>query len=387
MSFLTSVHEELRRSVREFVTKEVLSIADDLDREEKDIPEDLIRKMAELGYFGLIFPPEYGGVGLDHLSLAIVSEELSRGWLSVGSVLTRNLITGILLLSHGTEDQKRRFLPGIASGELLTAAAFTEPDAGSDTAGIKTRAKRDGDRYLLTGSKTWCTFADRAHLLTVLARTDPDPSKRHKGLSLFLLEKKPGGEFDPPRIAGEPIPTIGYHGMHCFTLSLQDCPVGAENLIGGVENKGFYQLMAAYESARIQTAARAVGVAQGAFELALKYSKERIQFGQPISNFQAIRHKLADMATEIQAARQLTYYAATMKDTGKRCDLEAGMAKLFAADMVDRVASEALQIHGGYGYSKEYAIQRYWRDARLFRIFEGTSEIQREVIAKRLIEG
>lgn len=384
---LSELHQELRRSVRDFVTKEVLPIADVLDREEKDIPDELIKKMVELGYFGLIFPPEHGGVGLDHLALAIVSEELSRGWLSVGSVLTRNLITGILIQAHGTEEQKRRFLPGIASGEILTAAAFTEPDAGSDTAGIKTRAKRDGDRYLISGAKTWCTFADRAQVLTVLARTDPDPTKRHRGLSLFLVEKVPGGQFDPPRIAGEPIPTIGYHGMHCFTLGLQDCPVPAQHLIGGTENKGFYQLMTAYESARIQTAARAVGVAQGALDLALKYAKERHQFGQPIAHFQAIRHKLADMATEIEAARQLTYYAAKMKDTGKRCDLEAGMGKLFAADMVERVASEALQIHGGYGYSKEYSIQRYWRDARLFRVFEGTSEIQREVIAKRLIEG
>ncbi len=383
---LSELHEELRRSVRDVVVKEVLPVADVLDREEKDIPDEIIKKMAELGYFGLVFPAESGGVGLDHLALAIVSEELSRGWLSVGSVLTRNLITGLLIQAHGTEEQKRRFLPGITAGEILTAAAFTEPDAGSDTAAIKTRARRDGDRYLITGAKTWCTFANSAHVLTVLARTDPDPAKRHRGLSLLLVEKKPGEEFDPPRIAGEPIPTIGYHGMHCFTLGFQDCPVPTENLVGGVDNKGFYQLMVAYESARIQTAARAVGVAQGAFDLALKYAQERQQFGQPIGQFQVIRHKLADMATEIQAARQLTYYAASMKDTGRRCDLEAGMAKLFAADMVERVASEALQIYGGYGYSKEYAIQRYWRDARLFRIFEGTSEIQREVIARRLIE-
>jgi (2S)-methylsuccinyl-CoA dehydrogenase len=384
---LSELHEELRRSVRDFVAKEVLPVADVLDREEKDIPDEIIKKMAELGYFGLVFPAEVGGVGLDHLALVIVSEELSRGWLSVGSVLTRNLITGILIQSHGTEEQKRRYLPGIVSGEMLTAAAFTEPDAGSDTAGMRARARRDGDRYLITGAKTWCTFANRAHLLTVLARTDPDPAKRHKGLSLFLIEKEPSDDFDPPRIAGEPIPTVGYHGMHCFTLGFQDCPVPAEKLIGGTENRGFYQLMTAYESARIQTAARAVGVAQGALDLALKYAKERQQFGQPIGNFQAIRHKLADMATEVQAARQLTYYAAAMKDTGRRCDVEAGMAKLFAADMVERVASEALQIHGGYGYSKEYSIQRYWRDARLFRIFEGTSEIQREVIGKRLVEG
>lgn len=384
---LSEFHEELRRSVRDFVAKEVLPVADVLDREEKDIPDEIIKKMAELGYFGLVFPAESGGVGLDHLALAVVSEELSRGWLSVGSVLTRNLITGILIQAHGTEEQKRRYLPGIASGELLTAAAFTEPDAGSDTAAIRTRARRDGDRYLITGAKTWCTFANRAQILTVLARTDPDSAKRHRGLSLFLIEKESGDEFDPPRIAGEPIPTVGYHGMHCFTLGFQDCAVPVENLIGGTENKGFYQLMVAYESARIQTAARAVGVAQGAFDLALKYSQERQQFGQPICNFQAIRHKLADMVTEIQAARQLTHYAAAMKDTGRRCDLEAGMAKLFAADMVERVASEALQVHGGYGYSKEYSIQRYWRDARLFRVFEGTSEIQREVIGKRLVEG
>ena len=384
---LSEFHEELRRSVRDFVAKEVLPVADVLDREEKDIPDELIKKMAELGYFGLVFPAESGGVGLDHVALAVVSEELSRGWLSVGSVLTRNLITGILIQTHGTEEQKQRYLPGVASGEILTAAAFTEPDAGSDTAGIKTRARRDGDRYLISGAKTWCTFANNARILTVLARTDPDPAKRHKGLSLFMVEKEPGNEFDPPRIAGEPIPTVGYHGMHCFTLGFQECIVPAENLIGGEENKGFYQLMAAYESARIQTAARAVGVAQGAFDLALKYARERYQFGHPIGSFQAIRHKLADMATEIQAARHLTYYAATMKDTGRRCDVEAGMAKLFAADMVERVASEGLQIHGGYGYSKEYSIQRYWRDARLFRVFEGTSEIQREVIGKRLLEG
>lgn len=384
---LSEFHEELRRSVRDFVAKEVLPVADVLDREEKEIPDEIIKKMAELGYFGLVFPAESGGAGLDHVALAVVSEELSRGWLSVGSLLTRNLITGILIQAHGTEEQKQRYLPGIASGEILSAAAFTEPDAGSDTAGIKTRARRDGNRYLMSGAKTWCTFANRAHVLTVLVRTDPDPAKRHKGLSLFQVEKEPGNDFDPPRIAGEPIPTVGYHGMHCFTLGFQDCAVPAENLIGGVENKGFYQLMTAYESARIQTAARAVGVAQGAFDLALKYAKERYQFGQPISNFQAIRHKLADMATEIQAARHLTYYAATMKDTGRRCDVEAGMAKLFAADMVERVASEALQVHGGYGYSKEYSIQRYWRDARLFRVFEGTSEIQRDVIGKRLVEG
>jgi (2S)-methylsuccinyl-CoA dehydrogenase len=384
---LTPEHEAIRKAVRDFAEKQVAPIADRYDRENGEIPTEILKGMAELGYFGLTVPEAYGGLGLDYASMAIVAEELSRAWLSVGSVMTRNLITGTLLLVHGTEEQKQRFLPGLASGDLLTAAAFTEPDAGSDTAAVGTRAVREGDRYLLTGAKTWCTFANRAHILTVLARTDPDPARRHRGLSILLAQKEPGDGFDPPAISGEPIATIGYHGMKSFSLSFERCPVPAKNLIGETENRGFYQLMATYESARIQTAARAVGVAQAAYEAALAYSKQRVQFGQAICNFQAIRHKLADMATEIEAARQLTYYACAMKDSGKRCDLEAGMAKVFAAEMAERVTSEAMQVHGGYGYSLEYPVQRYWRDARVFRIFEGTSEIQREVIAKRILEG
>src|SRR5262245_20556076 len=386
---LTEEHQEIRRTVREFVEREVIPIADELDNAEKEIPMPVIRKMAELGYFGLIFPPEYGGLGLDTTAMAIVTEELSRGWLSVGSVMTRMLITGTLILTHGTEEQKKRFLPRICSGELLTAAAFTEPDVGSDTASMKLRAKptADGRGYELTGEKTWCTFANRAHVLTVLARTNPDAHPKHKGLSILLVEKPPGDEFAPPRLTGGAIPTIGYKGMRSYSLGFDgyECPV--ENLLGGVEGRGFYQLMATYEYVRIQTAARAVGTAQAAFEAALKYSQERTQFGKPISEFQVIRHKLAHMATEIEAARQLTYYASAMKDTGKRCDLEAGMAKVFAAEMAERVTSEALQIFGGYGYSREYPAQRFWRDARVFRNFEGTSEIQYEVIAKRLLQG
>ncbi len=386
MSFLSEEHEAIRDAVRDFAEREVMPIADAYDREGREIPDSILSKMAELGYFGMIFPPEYDGMGMDNVSMTVCTEELSRVWLSVGSVLTRNLITGTLLAAHGTEAQKQKYLPGIASGRILTAAAFTEPNAGSDTGGMQLRARRDGDGYVLNGAKTWCTFANRAHILCVLARTDPDESKRHRGLSLFLVEKEPGDGFSPPALSGEAIPTIGYHGMRSFSLGFQDFWVPAENLLGGVENKGFYQLMATYEYARIQTAARAVGVAQAALEAALKYSQERVAFGQPISEFQAIRHKLADMATQIEAARQLTYYAASMKDEGRRCDLEAGMAKLFAADMVEHVTSEAMQIFGGYGYSMEYPVQRFWRDGRLFRIFEGTSEIQREVIAKRLLE-
>ena len=386
MAQLSEVHDEIRRSVREFVEREVVPIADELDNAEQEIPMRLVRQMAELGYFGLILPEKYGGMGMDTLSMAIVTEELSRGWLSVGSVMTRMIITGSLLQSSGTEEQKKRFLPKIASGELLCAAAFTEPDNGSDTATMKCRAVRDGDQYLLRGEKTWCTWANRAHILAVLARTDPDPSRRHKGLSMFLVEKEPGDEFHPPELSGGPIPTIGYKGMKSYSLAFDGYKVAAENLLGGEEGRGFYQLMPTYEFARIQTAARAVGVAQAALEAAVRYSKERIQFGKPISEHQVIRHKIAKMATELEAGRQLCYYAAQMKDSGKRCDLEAGYAKAYAAEMAEHVTSEALQVFGGYGYSREYPVQRYWRDARVFRIFEGTSEIQYAVIAKRLLD-
>ncbi|MBI4640429.1 MAG: acyl-CoA dehydrogenase family protein [Candidatus Tectomicrobia bacterium] len=386
MSLLTEEQEVIRQEVRRFAEQEVIPIADPLYREQQEIPTDLIKKMAELGYFGAIFPPEYGGSGMDYVSMAIITEELSRGWLSVGSVMTRSLITGTLILANGTEEQKKRFLPGLAKGEILSAAAFTEPEAGSDAASAKLQAKRDGDGYRLTGAKTWCTFANKAHILTVLARTNPDPASRHRGLSLFLVEKEPGDQFMPPSIAGTPIPTVGYYGMKSFSLSFEDCYVPKANLIGEEENKGFYQLMASYESARIQTAARGVGVAQAAFEAALKYSKERVQFGQPISNFQAIRFKLADMAIEIEAARQLLYYVCSLKNKGIRCDLEAGMAKIFSSEMAERVTAEAMQVFGGYGYSTELPLHRYWRDARVLRIFEGTNEIQRDVIARRLLE-
>jgi (2S)-methylsuccinyl-CoA dehydrogenase len=380
-------HQAIRESVVDFVDREIRPIADELDNAEKEIPMPVIGKMAELGYFGLIFPSEYGGMGLDATAMAIVTEELSRGWLSVGSVMTRMLITGTLIMANGTEEQKKKWLPRICSGELLTAAAFTEPDVGSDTAAMKLRAaiSGDGSNYKLSGEKTWCTFANRAHLLTVLARTNPDVQPKHKGLSILLVEKKPGDEFMPPELAGSPIPTIGYKGMKSYALQFDGYPCPTENLLGGVEGKGFYQLMATYEYARIQTAARAVGTAQAAFDAALKYAQERVQFGKAIGEFQVIRHKLAHAATDIEAARQLCYYACQKKDSGVRADLEAGMAKVFAAEMAERVTSEMLQIFGGYGYSREYPAQRFWRDARVFRIFEGTSEIQYEVIAKRLL--
>ncbi|HKN14677.1 MAG TPA: acyl-CoA dehydrogenase family protein [Candidatus Binatus sp.] len=386
MPLVTPEHEFIRRSVREFVEAEVKPIANDLDRQNKEIPERILKQMADLGYFGVIFPAEEGGMGLDYISMAIVTEELSRGWLSVGSVMTRNIITGTLISANGTPEQKKKFLPPIARGEILTAAAFTEPDSGSDTASFKTHAVKDGDGYLIKGSKMWCTFANRAHMLTVMTRTDPDMSKKHKGLSLILFEKKPGDDFMPPQLTGSPIPTIGYHGMRSYALQFDDAFAPKANLIGGQEGRGFYQLMASYEAARIQTAARGVGVAQAAFECAVKYAKDRKQFGQPIGDFQVIRHKLAHMAVEIEAARQLCYFAAAEKDTGKRCDYEAGLAKAFAAEMAERVTREAMQVHGGYGYSMEFEAQRFWRDARVLSIFEGTSEIQYEVIGRRIME-
>ena len=382
---LTSDQLAIRDSVRDFAAREVEPIASKLDNEGAEIPMPLIRKMAELGYFGLIFSPDFGGSGLDTVSMALVAEELSHAWLSVGSVMTRMIITGSLLEANGTPEQKKRFLPKICTGELLAAAAFTEPDAGSDAAGIKTRAVKHGAGYQLFGEKSWCTFANRAHLLCTTVRTNPEAPK-HKGLSILLVEKEPGDGFDPPRLSGSPIPTIGYKGMNSYSLAFDGLEVPAENLLGGIEGKGFYQLMSTYEIARIQTAARAVGVAQAALDAALRYAKERRQFDRPISEFQVIRHKLAHMATELEAARQLTHHAARTKDGGARCDLEAGMAKVFAAEMAERVTSEALQVFGGYGYSREFPAQRYWRDARVFRIFEGTSEIQYDVIAKRLID-
>ncbi len=378
-------HLAIRDSVRDFAAREVEPIASKLDNEGAEIPMPLIRKMAELGYFGLIFSPDHGGAGLDILSMALVAEELSRAWLSVGSVMTRMIITASLLEANGTPEQKKKFLPKLCAGEMLAAAAFTEPDAGSDAAGVKTRAVLEGKTYKLYGEKTWCTFANRAHVLCTTVRTDPDAPK-HKGVSILLVEKEPGDGFAPPKLSGGPIPTIGYKGMNSYALAFDGYEAPAENLLGGVPGKGFYQLMSTYEIARIQTAARAVGVAQAAFDAALQYAKDRTQFGHPIGDFQVIRHKLAHMRTEIEAARQLTYHAATAKDSGKRCDLEAGMAKAFAAEMAERVTSEALQIFGGYGYSREFPAQRYWRDARVFRIFEGTSEIQYDVIAKRLFE-
>ena len=386
MSFITSEHEEFRRAVRRFTEEEIIPIASELDAKNAEIPMEIISKMAEQGYFGVLFPEEYDGLGLDNITMTIVAEELSKGWLSVGSVMTRGVIMGTLLQAHGTEEQKKKYLPGLATGSILPAAAFTEPDSGSDSASMIMKATKTDGGYLLNGAKAWCTYANRANVLMVLARTNPDTSLRHKGLSMFFVEKESAEKIVHPNIKGEPIPTVGYHGMRSYNLAFEDVFVPDEGLLGGEESKGFYQLMVSYESARLQTAARAVGVATAAFDFALQYSKEREQFGKPICEHQAIRMKLSEMKVELEAARQLTYYAASLKDSGKRCDLEAGMAKVKAAKAVEFITREAMQILGGYGYSKEFPVERYWRDGRVISIFEGTSEIQHEIIAKAILK-
>lgn len=380
-----TLREEVRQNVRAFVAQEVEPVARELDAKNVPIPDELIQKMGRLGYLGVLFPQEYGGLGLDTQTMTIVAEELSRGWLSVGSVMTRNIITGSLILHGGTEEQRNEWIPRLATGELLSAAAFTEPNAGSDLGAATTKATKTDGGYHLNGEKTWCTMALQAGVLTVLARTDPDASKKTKGLSLFLAPKTPGA-FGEPQLSGGHIPVIGYHGLRSYSIALADLFVPDENLIGLKENEGFKQLLSTFETARIQTAARAVGVAQAAFDSALAYAKERRQFGRPIGEFQAIRHKLAEMRSRLEAARQLTYHAARMKDTGKRCDMEAGMAKIVATEMVEYVTREALQVWGGYGYSTENDPQRYWRDGKLFSLFEGTSEVQLEVIGRRLLD-
>ena len=387
MSVMNETRLQIRESVRDFTEKEVIPIAAELDRKEENIPESLIRKMGEMGYYGVLVPEEFGGSGIGHVELCIITEELCRGWLSVGSLIHRNIATLNALMKPGNEALRDKFMPRLLTGEYQSAAAGTEPEAGSDAANIKTMAVKSGNEWVINGQKMFCTHAQRANLLQVLTRTEPlEPGqKKHRGLTQFLVEKEPGMGFNPPQLVGTKIPTVGYHGMGTFELAFQDCTTPEEHRLSPL-GRGFHLMMENYESFRITFAARAVGVAQAAFEAALKYAPMRVQFDQPISRFQGIRFKLADMGTAIDHARQYTFYAAEKKDAGIRCDLEAGMAKLFATEMAQKVTWEAIQIHGGYGYTKELPLERYWRDAGLFPIGEGTSEVQREIIARRLLE-
>ena len=381
--------EMIREQFRKFSIDKVLPNAHEWHLNDELIPIEIIEELAELGVFGLTIPEEYGGFGLSKASMAVVSEELSRGYIGVGSLGTRAEIAAELIECGGTEEQKQQWLPKIAMAEILPTAVFTEPNTGSDLGSLRTRATKDenGD-YSVTGNKTWITHASRTHVMTLLARTDPD-SKDHRGLSMFLAEKTPGDDENPfptDGMSGGEIEVLGYRGMKEYEIAFDNFHVNKSNLLGGEEGKGFRQLMKTFESARIQTAARAVGVAQQAIDLSFQYALDRKQFGKALIEFPRVASKLAMMAVETTIARQLTYYSAFEKDNDRRCDLEAGMAKLLGARVAWAAADNGLQIHGGNGFALEYQISRVLCDARILNIFEGAAEIQAQVIARRLME-
>jgi (2S)-methylsuccinyl-CoA dehydrogenase len=388
-SGLDETLEAIRGEMRRFAEAEVVPYAQSWHRANAYIPLEVITGLSAMGVFGLTIPEAYGGLGLGKVAMCVVSEELSRGYIGVGSLGTRSEIAAELILVGGTEAQKQKYLPKLASGEILPTAVFTEPNTGSDLASLRTRATRDGDDYVVSGAKTWITHPVRADLMTLLVRTNPD-ERGYRGLSMFLAEKPRGSDAHPfpaEGMSGSEIEVLGYRGMKEYEIAFDGFRLPADGLLGGVEGQGFKQLMETFESARIQTAARAVGVAQCAFELGLRYAKGRVQFGKTIIQFPRVADKLVMMAVEIHIARQITYFAGRAKDEGRRCDLEAGMAKLLAARVAWSAADNALQIHGGNGFALEYPISRVLCDARILNIFEGAAEIQAQVIARRLLEG
>ena len=387
----TGLDEELemiRDQFRRYADEKVIPFAHDWHLKDELIPMEIITDLAGMGVFGLTIPEEFGGFGLSKASMVVVSEELSRGYIGVGSLGTRSEIAAELILCGGTPEQKAKWLPGLASGEILPTAVFTEPNTGSDLGSLRTRARKEGDEWVITGNKTWITHAARTHVMTVLARS-VEGTTDYRGLGLFLAEKTPGTDETPfvdPGLSGGEIEVLGYRGMKEYTVNFDDFRVKGENLLGGIEGQGFKQLMQTFESARIQTGARAIGVAQSALETGMQYAQDRQQFGKPLISFPRISGKLAMMAVEIMIARQLTYFSAWQKDHGHRCDLEAGMAKLLGARVAWASADNALQIHGGNGFALEYKISRILCDARILNIFEGAAEIQAQVIARRLLD-
>jgi (2S)-methylsuccinyl-CoA dehydrogenase len=384
---LDSMFDMIRDQFHAFSQEKILPHAHGWHLADELIPLPLVEELSALGVFGMTIPEEHGGLGLGKTAMCVVSEELSRGWIGVGSLATRSEIAAELILCGGTEGQKADWLPRIASGETLPTAVFTEPDTGSDLGSLRTRAVLNGENYQITGNKTWITHAARADVMTLLVRTVAGTTN-YSGLSMLLAPKQRGTVEDPfptPGMSGGEIEVIGYRGMKEYEIGFDGFEVPAENLLGGIEGQGFKQLMATFESARIQTAARAIGVAQASLDVGLDYALNRKQFGKAIIDFPRVANKLAMMAAEIMGARQLTYFAARQKDDGKRCDLEAGMAKLLGARIAWAAADNALQIHGGNGFSTEYSVSRLLADARILNIFEGAGEIQAEVIAKRLL--
>lgn len=387
----TGLDEELemiRDQFRRYAVERVEPYAHEWHLKDELIPMEIIEELAEMGVFGLTIPEEFGGLGLSKASMCVVSEELSRGYIGVGSLGTRSEIAAELVIAGGTQEQKEKWLPRLASGETLPTAVFTEPNTGSDLGSLRTKAVQDanGD-WVLNGNKTWITHAARTHVMTVLARSVPD-TDNYKGLSMFLAEKTPGTDEAPfvdEGLSGGEIEVLGYRGMKEYTVNFDDFKVKEENLLGAAQGKGFKQLMETFESARIQTAARAIGVAQSAMDAGMQYAIDRKQFGKSLIHFPRVSGKLAMMAVEIMIARQLTYFSAREKDAGRRCDVEAGMAKLLGARVAWANADNALQIHGGNGFALEYGISRILCDARILNIFEGAAEIQAQVIARRLL--
>jgi len=388
----TDEQKAITEMVRQFTDEQILPNAEKYDHEDS-FPEPIVEQMKELGLFGITIPEEYGGLGLDLTTYTMVVEELSRGWISISGVINTHFIGTYLLLKFGSEEQKQKYLPQMATGELRAAFSLSEPELGSDVQAIKTSARKDGDVYEINGQKMWVTNGLRSGIVFTLVKTDPDAEKRHQGMTCFICEKEPGVAENTGEYAGFTVPPqikkMGYKGVESTELVFDGYRCPADNILGGEDaglNKGFPQMMDALEVGRVNVAARGVGLAQRAFELAIRYAQERKTFGKPIAEHQAIYFKLADMGTQIEAARMMTLKAARMKDAGERSDLEAGMAKLFASEAGRFCAEESLRIHGGYGYSKEYEIERIYRDAPLLLIGEGTSEIQKMVIGKKLLQ-
>jgi alkylation response protein AidB-like acyl-CoA dehydrogenase len=387
----TEEQKAICEMVRQFADEQILPNAEHFDHED-EFPAEIVEQMKELGLFGVTIPEEYGGMGLDLTTYCMIVEELSRGWISISGIINTHFIGSYLLMKYGTEEQKDKYLPRMATGEIRAAFSLSEPELGSDVQAIKTSARQDGDYWVIDGQKMWVTNGLRSDLVFVLVKTDPDADPRYKGMTCFITEKEGGVHENTGEYAGLNVPPVikklGYKGVESTELVYDGYRCPAENILGGEEglNKGFSQMMDALEVGRANVAARGVGIAQRALELALKYSQERKTFGKPIADHQAIQFKLADMATQVEAARLLTLRAARLKDAGERSDMEAGMAKLFASEAGRYVVEESFRIHGGYGYSKEYEIERLYRDAPLLLIGEGTSEIQRMVIGKKLLE-
>jgi alkylation response protein AidB-like acyl-CoA dehydrogenase len=386
---MTDEQRAITEMVRQFADEQILPNAEHFDAED-EFPEAIVEQMKELGLFGITIPEEFGGLGLDLTTYTMVVEELSRGWISISGIINTHFIGTYLLLKYGTDEQRQAYLPRMATGELRAAFSLSEPELGSDVQAIKTSAKRvDGDAYEINGQKMWVTNGLRSGIVFVLVRTDPEAEPRHRGMTCFIAEKEPGAAENAGLTVPPKIRKLGYKGVESTELVFDGFRCPAANVLGGEEaglNRGFGQMMDALEVGRVNVAARGVGIAHRALELALVYSQQRRTFGKPIAEHQAIQFKLADMATQVDAARLLTLRAARLKDAGERSDLEAGMAKLFASEAARTCVEESFRIHGGYGYSKEYEIERLYRDAPLLLIGEGTSEIQRMVIGKKLLQ-